>query len=308
MKNKLIIGSLFLISSVLSSCLKDTSLTLDPDLSNSVTEFANTGSPAALPNNGAAVRFSVDLGSLQVGDTTSFNVNVDYAGAKMAPQDIKVTIDVDPSLLDKYNEVHAVDGADYIAPPTDLFSDAFPITITIPKGKQFGQAGLRLRLPSDYSFTTAYALPLKITSTSVGKISGNFGSALYSLNVRNQYDGIYDIKGYILRAGDNVLSGNYSGYQIAMTTVGPNSIQYDRHTWADGSSVGGIDGLTLTVDPSTNKVTIKSTSNSALTTLPQSDYNSHYDPDTKTFYVSYYWGSGPGNRAATDTLTYKSIR
>jgi len=307
MKKILINGALFImISLFLASCLKDNSLTLDTSLSNNVTEFANTGSPKTLPSNGASVRYNIDLGTLAVGDTTSFNVNVDYAGADMAPQDIKVTVDVDASLLAKYNEVHAVDGADYITPPTDLFSDAFPMTITIPKGKQFGQASIRVKLPADYSFTASYALPLKISSTSVGVISGNFGSALYSLNVRNQYDGIYDIKGYILRAGDNVLSGNYSGYKITMTTAGPNSIEYDRHTWADGSTTGGIDGLTLTVDPATNKVTIKSNSNPALVNLP--GYDSHYDPATKTFFVSYYWGSGPGNRAATDTLTYKSSR
>jgi hypothetical protein len=302
-----ITGFLVVASGImLSSCLKDNPLTLDTDQTNNVTEFANTGSIATLPSGIAAPRFSIDLGSLGVGDTASFNVNVDYAGANMAPQDISVVIDIDNSLLNIYNEEHSVDGANYVTPPDDLFTGSFPITIVIPKGQQFGQAKIPVKLPADYDFTLSYALPLKISSTSVGVISGNFGSALYALNVRNVYDGVYDINGYILREGDAVLSGNYSGYQVNMITSGPYSIQYDHHPWRDGSTVGGIDGLTLTIDPATNKVTVSCATNPAVVNDP--GYDSRYDPASKTFYVSYYWGSGPTNRAATDTLVYSGPR
>jgi hypothetical protein len=289
----------------LSSCLKDSSLTLDTNQTNNITEFANTGSIATAPSGNAAPRYSIDLGSLVVGDTASFNVNVDYAGADMAPEDISVTVDIDTSLLTVYNEEHSVDGANYTMAAMSIFKTAFPVTITIPKGKQFGQAKIVVQLTADYDFTASNALPLQITSTSVGIISGNFGSALYGLNVRNIYDGIYDLNGVILREADPDLSGTTTG-PITMTTSGPNSIQYDFHPWHGGSAVGGIDGLTLTVDPATNKVTVSSLTNPALVNLP--GYDSRYEPASKTFYVSYYWGTGPSNRAATDTLIYSGPR
>lgn len=300
-------GSLFLLTSMMfTSCLKDDSLTLDTGLSDNVTEFGNTGSIATNPSGDAAPRFNMDLGSLSEGDTASFNINVDYAGDEMAPEDITVQIDIDESLLEAYNSEHSVDGANYIAPPTGLITTSFPITITIPKGKQWGQAKVALKLTSEFDFTATYALPLRITSTSVGEVSGNFGSALYALNVRNVFDGVYDIKGYILREGDNELSGNYDGEEVEMTTVGPYSLEYDHHVWADHSSVGGIDGLTLTIDPATNKVKVSCRTNPAVVNLPT--YDSRYEPDTQTFYVSYYWGAGPTNRAATDTLTWNRAR
>jgi hypothetical protein len=225
MKNKLIIGSLFIFSLILSSCLKDSSLTLDPDLSNSVTEFANTGSPATLPNNGAAVRYSIDLGSLKVGDTTSFNINVDYAGAKTAPNDIQVTIDVDPTLLSTYNTAHEADGADYVMPPSSVITKSFPITVTIPKGKQFGQGKVSVELTGDYDFNASYALPLKISSTSVGKISGNFGSALYSLNVRNVFDGEFKVTGTMVDLTNASFVGSYPK-EIGLVTTGAKSNAY----------------------------------------------------------------------------------
>jgi len=293
------------ISMVFTSCLKDDSLTLDTGLSNSVVEFANTGSIATSPSGGAAPRYSIDLGSLSTGDTTSFKVNVDFAGANTAPEDITVTVDIDESILTLYNQVHSVDNANFIAPPAEMIENSFPLTITIPKGQLFAQAIMHITLPSSFDFNATYALPLKIVSTSVGDVSGNFGTAMYSLNVRNIYDGIYDLTGTILREGDPVLSGSTTG-EISMTTTGPYSIQYNYHPWHGGSTTGGIDGLTLTIDPATNKVTVTSTANPALTNL--TTYDNRYDPSTKTFYVSYYWGSGPTNRAATDTLVYNRVR
>jgi hypothetical protein len=191
-----ITGYLSIVSSLIfTSCLKDDSLTLDTSLSNPVTEFANTGSIVTNPSNGAAPRYSIDLGSLAAGDQTSFNINVDYAGAKTAPNDITVTVDVDPSILSTYNTEHAVDGANFVMPGAGVILTSFPLTITIPKGQTFGQAVVDVERTADYDFNASYALPLKITSTSVGDISGNFGTAMYSINIRNSYDGRYNVTG-----------------------------------------------------------------------------------------------------------------
>ncbi len=227
MKKILITGSMVVAFSMfLSSCLKDHSLTLDTSLSNSVTEFANNGAPASLPSNGAAPRFSIDLGALKVGDTTAFNVNVDYAGANMAPQDIKVVVEQDASLLATYNNEHSADGANYVAPPSDMFpANTFPLTITIPKGKQLGQIKIPVKLPADYDFNASYALPLKISSTSTGVISGNFGSALYGLTVRNIYDGEFTVTGTMVDLTNATFHAKYPK-TIDLVTLGATSNGY----------------------------------------------------------------------------------
>jgi len=226
MKKILTAASLFILFGIfLSSCLKDQSLTMDKNLSNSVTEFANTGTPATLPVNGAPVRFAIDLGSLKVGDTTSFNVNVDYAGADMAPNDIQVVVDLDASLLATYNTAHKADGADYSMPPANLLRGKFPITITIPKGKQYAQAKIPVQLTADYDFNADYALPLKITSTSTGITSGNFSTALYSLNVRNIYDGEFNVTGTFVDVTTATFHDAYPK-EIGLATLGAKSNGY----------------------------------------------------------------------------------
>ncbi|SFQ50773.1 DUF1735 domain-containing protein [Parafilimonas terrae] len=219
-------GSLLLLTSMMfTSCLKDDSLTLDTGLSDNVTEFGNTGSIATNPSGGAAPRFAIDLGSLKTGDTASFKVNVNYAGDEMAPQDITVTVDIDESLLATYNAAHSVDGANYIAPPASLFKTSFPITLVIPKGKQTAQAVIEAQLSNDYDFNAAYALPLKITSTSVGEVSGNFGSALYSITVRNIYDGEFTVTGSFVDLTNSTFTATYPKTADLITT-GPASNAY----------------------------------------------------------------------------------
>jgi hypothetical protein len=230
------------LSTILTSCLKDSSLTLDTSQTNNVTEFANTGSIATLPSGSASPRYSIDLGSLKVGDTTSFKVNVDYAGAEMAPQDITVTIDIDTSLLGIYNTEHSADAAAYTPPPSSLFKASFPITITIAKGQQFGQAVIPVQLSADYDFNAAYALPLKITSTSVGIISGNFGSALYSLNVRNIYDGRFSVEGTFVDLTNPAFTSDYPK-TVDLVTTGATSNGY-----FDPNLNGGIFGYAFLND------------------------------------------------------------
>jgi len=227
---KITIFSVFilLLSFGLTSCLKDESLTLDTSKSNNVTEFANTGTPANLPSGKAAVRFGIDLGSLKSGDTTSFNINVDYAGHDMAPQDISVIVDIDQSLLSAYNEEHAVDEANYEMPLTGLIQSTFPITLTIPKGQQYAQAKVNVKLPSDYDFNAAYALPLKISSTSVGEISGNFGTAIYSLNVRNIFDGRFTVTGTMVDLTNATFLPSYPKTIDLVTTGAFTNAYWDK--------------------------------------------------------------------------------
>jgi hypothetical protein len=125
----------------------------------------------------------------------------------------------------------------------------------------------------------------------------------------NRWAGPYLLSSYVLRAGDPVLSGNIYDLPWELLTGGSNSVIYGAiHPWGDGvSTIGGIGPWTLTIDDSGGPdnpmpVVVTDAANPAVVNNP--DYYCRYDPSTKTFYLSVYWGNGPAHRAATDTLVY----
>lgn len=129
------------------------------------------------------------------------------------------------------------------------------------------------------------------------------------IDIANRWAAEYLMSGYILRAGDPVLTGYYSDLPWKLVTFGANAVQFDQiHLWGDAvSTVGGIGKWILTIDDSGGPdnpmpVTVTDPDNSVVQNDPA--YNSRYEPSTKTFYISVFWGTGPTNRAATDTLVY----
>lgn len=135
-------------------------------------------------------------------------------------------------------------------------------------------------------------------------------SSTTGIDVSNRWAASYLLSGYVLRSDpfDPVLSGTYHNIPWKLATVGAKSVIYFKtHLWADGSVVGGIGPWVLTMDDSAgpnNPMPVKVTDalNAAVKNNPA--YNSRYVPATKTFYISVFWGTGPTNRAATDTLVY----
>ena len=171
-------------------------------------------------------------------------------------------------------------------------------------------------------------IPMKINVTKMGIGANSFGLSIDSVlgadltvgtqsrlvaNILalNPYDGMYLMKGYIYRllatGVDTKLTGNFKPYLMPLSTNTNTQVQFglSQH-WADGSGVA-IGYPILDIDPVTNAVKVTST----LTTLAvpvgnDPAYNTcHYDPATKTFFISYVWNSG---RLCTDTLVYQGPR
>jgi hypothetical protein len=274
----------------LTSCLKDAP-SFNPDDSNNVLEFGNTG---PVQHYGDQIGFISDLGSIAEGDTATFNVNLSYSGAKTAGEDINVTLDVDQSLLT---------GTDHVLPPAELYS--LPKTAVIKKGNQVTQIKVTVKRTAAFDFTANYAIPLRITAVSNGSpISGNFGAALYAFALRNQFDGVYQMKGYSLRAGFPDYTGNFKPIEMGLQTAGATSVQFtDLQVWANGGGVGvGKPVISIDVKPSANVFDVLMSSDGGISNAP--GYTSRYDVASKTFYISFTWGAGPSSRLATDTLTY----
>jgi len=298
MKNKNIIKWVFPVLCVvgLSSCLKNKNLQPDFSATPPVVEL-----PVASPTGDGSVNsLSTSLTQSDTPSTYSFFVN--YAASSTKATDIIVSLAVSPAAIDNYNAAHA-DDAPIVIMPAAAYT--MPTKVTIPAGQR------RVEVPItavskllDPNFT--YGIPVTITDASGEVISKNFASLVVKVAVKNQYDGKYSYKGYIFREGDPVLSGFFKGLTSELETNGANGLNFPNPVWSNGTGVGGIGGLTINIDPTTNKVTMKSKDNPTLGNTP--GYDNRYDPATKTFYLSFKWGASPSSRAATDTLTYTGPR
>jgi len=253
---------------------------------------------AALAGNGGGNSMTASF-SIQ-STPTDYYIIVNYAAPNPNTSDIGVTLAVDTATLGKFNTIN---GTTYPQLPAADYS--LSNTITIPKG--VGKVEYHIKFNSSLIDPSAtYALPLKIVNATSGTISGNFGTLVLLIGVKNIYDGTYTLQGNVTRNSDTgpdmSLGGAYkAGLTTHVTTLTAYTDSFTQY-WRDGSGVAGIDGLFLTVDPATNNVTVASTSNPALKNT--AGYNNHYDPTTKTFYLAFDWGTAPNTRLAVDTLVY----
>lgn len=210
-----------------TSCVKQADMNIDPSKSTNVVEFANTGDNVAA-NTSQYPRFNIDLGKIASGDSATFNINLSYSGADVAPEDISIQLEINADVLSVYNTEN---GTDYEIPVSSIYN--FPTSIVIKKGTKNTQIKVAITSNADFDFNKNYALPLKIKSASTGVISGNFGAAVYSFAARNQYDGIYTMSGTLT---DIVLPSITGWYPIDMqliTYTGNSIALYDGINYTD---------------------------------------------------------------------------
>ncbi|SER69023.1 DUF1735 domain-containing protein [Pedobacter rhizosphaerae] len=286
--------ALMLSVTVLTACLKNKNE--QPDFSSTVPVVEiPVGSPMG---DGSVNSLSTSLIQKEAPNEYVFYIN--YAASTIKTNDIKVTLGVNPAVIANYNAAHS--GAPLTIVPSAAFS--MPSSIVIPAGQRRVQVPVKFvsgALDPDIS----YGLPVTITDASGEVISKNFASVVIKVAVRNKYDGVYSFKGYVFREGDPVLTGNFSGLSKNLITNGAKVVDFSQ-VWSNGGDVAGIDGLRINVDPATNKVTMTSSANATLQNDPA--YDNRYDPVTKTFYLSFKWGTSPATRSATDTLTFTGNR
>ena len=294
------------LSMGLTSCLKDDIL-LDPDKTQNVVELVHTSLPQSKIDSDVVGYAN----SFEAAPSSEFPITVRYTGAHTAPEDIVVTVAIDPTIITTYNTQN---GTNFVALPSNLFT--FPTTVTIPKGGKEVVLPVALKT-NQFDFTKSYALPLKIESVSNGIISGNFGRALFAVTAKNQYDGIYSVQsGRVQRytaPTSPETTGNLNGPlagnpNVRLITVGENTVEIAGLQWANGSNSGvaGIDNLQATVDPATNKVTMRSVGNPSLANWVGKD--NRYDPATKTFYLAFDWNQTANRREYEVVLKYVGPR
>jgi len=185
MKNILTKIGLFAVAMVtLTSCLDEDPL-FDPDKTENVIEFFDIGliaSPGSV--------YPLYVTSFTAAAEVELKILVSYSGAKENTQDINVKFKLDPAALEAYNEL---EDTDYVVLPANLYAiDA--MEVTIPKGQRQVEKTIKL-FTNDFDFSKNYAIPLTITESSHGIISGNFETAIYAVGAKNKYDGVYKVTG-----------------------------------------------------------------------------------------------------------------
>jgi len=225
-------------------------------------------------------------------------IAVNVAVAKPLSTPTTFTLALDPGAVATYNTANSTDYT--LLPAADYSVSSW--TVTVPAGQHL--AYINVSVNSNLVDPAGqFILPVKIVSAG-GLTIDQYNELLLNVIAKNQYDDVYSINGYVLRNSstgpDPVLSGNFSGYTQDLTTVNATAVNW-APLWNGGSEAAGVAGTILTVNPTTNAVTITSSGNATLTNA--TGYNSHYDPANKVFYISYTWGTAPNNRAETDTLT-----
>lgn len=292
----------------LTSCLKDDNANLTPDNSPAVVEFSSA--TLELPSSSTGTVYALYDRAYEIATSVDVPFQINYTGGSAAPKDIKVTIGTKPSAITEYVAEQAEDGVtlNYTELPSDFYQ--LPTNVVIPAGQRKVTINVKLNTSLMTDFTKNYVLPISITDADGTTISGNFGTILAKIAVKNAYDGQYEIAGTITRNSasgpDASLGGTYkAGIITQVRTIGQFQNAFTTY-WRDGSGVAGIDGLNLTVDPATNKVTVKSTANAVLKNTVGKD--NYYDPATKTFHLAYDWGVAPNTRIVEQTLTYVGPR
>lgn len=313
MKKYLNIITLALSITGLSSCLKDDTANLTPDNSPAVVEFSSSN--VELPTSSTGTNYALFVRSFERGPEMDVPFDVNYTGGAAAPQDIKVTIGVKPTAIQEYvaerlSKDH-ITVTGFTVLPSNLYT--LPTDVVIKKGERKTTIHVKFNSAGITNFGLKYILPISITAADGAIVSGNFGTILAQLGVKNAYDGVYDLTGTITRYNsgttnpDLSLGGTYPTNPpllSAVTTIAANQNTFQLF-WRDGGGIAGIDGLNLTVDPATNLVTVTTNPATALANTP-GQVNA-YDPATKTFKLHFTWGA-TNKRIANITLKYNKTR
>jgi hypothetical protein len=291
---KKILGYVLLLAVMSTTgCLKDEKY-MAIDETGAVVEFP-VGGPGVVNNVLDVTPF--------LGTSLDTSIAINIASPQVLDRDVQVTVQLTPTIITDYNTNN---GTTYTPLPLANYRIE-NYTVTIPKGYRIGRLPIRFAL-TQLDLSKSYAIAMQIVRVSAGlTISGNFNKFLWSLSVKNQYDGYYQTKG----AAFHPTYSNYTwdsqgvfacGDGFSLVTSGANSVDL-----IPGQPLFTAGSLTyfsavlprFTVNTTTNKVSITSTNTTVFVQYPT--YDSRYDPATKTFYVKYGWS---GDRVATDTFTY----
>ena len=233
------------------------------------------------------------------------------------PQTVK--LNKTTTIIDDYNTAN---GTNYIELPLAAYTLSDDISqLKFDAGQSIKQVKIHLK-KDQMDLSKQYALGFTLVDAGTGAVVNTaLSKVLYSIGLKNSYDGKYSITwtNYHPSANPGYTGGTTV---IEMHTTGANTC---KMFWPDAGAYCapailngnlnyfGAQEPEYTVNPTTNAVTVQNAFAGAVTFYSMApNFNSRYDPATKTFYAKWGYGSGgpypPFNPATTrewtQTFTY----
>ena len=308
-----LVASSILLFTSLDSCVKNRNdLATDFSKITPIVELL-AGAPIT---SGNPTRFKVL--ALDISPTpTTLILYVNYAAPGKAPNDIDVTVALDPAGLAAYNTAN---GTEYTIPAADAFS--LPTTkVTIKKGERFAAIPIVFNT-SKVDLSLQNAIPIKIVDASGVTISANNDHLIYAIVVKNEWDGDYNVTGFFFhpaagRAINRVKHlSTINGIRVegGVGDLG-TPFQFDivNNQLVNWSSDGFTSSGFMTAD-NPGGADYSDPSNGGNVpgnaSFNQTIYNNTYDPATKTFYMHYGYKNGAvvGQNGYTRQIYEKWVR
>jgi len=146
-------------------------------------------------------------------------------------QPLTVKLQLKPSLIDDYNNAN---GTSFVPLPDSAYTILGDLNnITFKAGEAIKEIRIRLD-KSKLDLSEQYALGFNLVSVGTGAvINSSLSNGLYSIGVKNQYDGHYQVTGNMVDAVNAALTGNYP-MDAYLVTAGPNSV------YLVDNAIGGV--------------------------------------------------------------------
>lgn len=257
-------------------------------------------------------------------DVTVFNIRRDPNSEAALNKPQSITVKLLPTLITDYNTAK---GTNYELLPANFYTYNFEPGMSI-NGSDFtinyaaGEFAKNLVIQLDGAqwtdVTKNYALAYVVTNTAGNTLSAARDTMMTFFAIKNQWEGIYSVvSGTTTRytspgvPANDALSGSLSGNpDVILSTSGATSLSVPLPgepgslKWAfPNGYVAGINGLSITIDPITNLVTMASIQNLTLTNW--AGHENKYDPLTQTFYLAFRWNPLSNVREYEIVLKYK---
>jgi hypothetical protein len=210
--------SLFIAALIgLTSCLKDNLVNLGPGAPASppVVEWATAQLDDA-PVTGATALYRTYTRVYPIAASVNMALQVDLTGSEAAPSDITVTLGTNAAA---YTAVVTTAAAQAATPQLPSAAYSIPASVVIAKGTRFANVNITLNTTL-LDPTKTYYIPVAITATTYGNVSGNYGTVLYTITPPNKFDGLYT---YNNAATASVLPGT-TVPNSSLISTGANSV------------------------------------------------------------------------------------
>ncbi|MBE0675812.1 MAG: DUF1735 domain-containing protein [Bacteroidales bacterium] len=289
---KIIIPGLALVMLFLTSCLNDENVGIEvPDFGSTpyLVDFNE------MPNSQGLINRSL-VQALDLVETKPFTLRLNLSSPYTLKKDLTITIAVDDAAANEF----IADNPTFELLPTAYYSIP-TTTLTIPAGEREVEFTVNVAT-GNITLEDKMLLAISIVDVSEGaEISGNFGTALVAIGIKNFFHGNYDcdISYFHPTAGGTYPDEPYSHRVIRkfVSTIDANTCRVNFGVWSDAAE--------LSINPDNSIEYIRVSGAFGGTGDPNDPtLIPYYDRTNRVIYVYYWYAGSGGNRIFWEVMTF----